>query len=227
MKSHQIKRVVCAPFRFPLLLLVALIFSGILYAVDIQASVYDIQNPKWVITMAILILISPLFSGVFILLIYGINTGKAILVRRALTQTLSSYMHLVVGEILVNLVVLAGSFLFVLPGIYLGLRLCFYKQVILIEGATAPAAIKESFRQTVGWRIPGSLLLLLAPFYALAILVGYVVISFPLGLFGEGLTLAASTLTFAWTNTLLTTFYMLNKELPPISPSEQLSTHKT
>ena len=218
MKSHQIKRVVCAPFRSPLLLLVALIFSGILYAVDIQASVYDIQNPKWVITMAILILISPLFSGVLILLIYGINTGKAILVRRALTQTLSSYIHLVVGEILVNLVVLAGSFLFVLPGIYLGLRLCFYKQVILIEGATATAAIKGSFRQTVGWRIPGSLLLLLAPFYALAILVGYVVTRLPLGLFGEGLALAASTLTFAWTNTLLTTLYMLNKELPLISP---------
>lgn len=208
MRLYRISRVLSLPFRRPLLLIVALIFSGVLYASNLQASVYDIQNPKWVLTMAILILFSPLFHGAFILLVRAYEMGKAIPAQRALAQTLPLYTRLVASEILVNLLVIGGAFLFVLPGVYVGLRLTFYKQAILIDRAPLNAGLKESFRRTAGWRIPLFLLLLLSPFYGLAILVGYAVMMFPLGAFGEAVGLATSALTFAWMNTLLTTLYL-------------------
>lgn len=202
------------PFRQPALLLASLLFSGVLYVANMQASIYDIQSPKWVITMAVFILLSPLFHGVVILLVRGIARGKAISPWRALSQTASFYPRLVVGEILVNLVVVAGLFLFVLPGIYLGLRFIFYKQAILIDQTTGTAALQTSFRRTPGLRIPLVLILLLAPFYGFVVLIAYLVAQYSLGAFGEGLAVVASALTLVWTNTLLTSLYVEPTTIP-------------
>jgi len=208
MRLRQISWTVLLPFRRPGLLLVFLLFSVALYAANIQASVYDIQSPKWVITMAILILLSPFFHGVVILRVSGVESGKDITIWQALLQTAVSYPRLVVGEILVNLVVVAGLFLFILPGVYVGLRLIFYKQAILIDHATGVTALRVSSRRTPGWRISVFLLALLAPFYGLVILIGYVVTVFSWGAFGEGLVVVASALSLIWTNTLLTSLYL-------------------
>jgi membrane-anchored glycerophosphoryl diester phosphodiesterase (GDPDase) len=103
-----------------------------------------------------------------------------------------------------------------LPGIYIGLRLSFYKQAILINRSSVTAAFRESLRRTTGWRIPLVLLLLLTPFYGLSILAVYVVGTFSLGLVGEGLLLGVSALTFTWTNTFLTSLYLSNQEFTPL-----------
>jgi hypothetical protein len=179
-----------------------------------QASIYDIQSPKWVITMAVFILVSPLFHGVVILLVCGIARREAISPWRALSQTAAFYPRLVVGEILVNLVVVAGLLLFVLPGIYVGLRFIFYKQAILIDQTTGAAALQTSLRCTTGWRIPLVLILLLVPFYGFVVLVGYLVAQYSLGAFGEGLAVVASALTLVWTNALLTNLYVEPTPIP-------------
>jgi len=207
MRFHQINQIILLPFQHPVLLLISLTFSVILYAVTMQASVYDIQNPKWIATMAVLILVSPLFHGVFILLAHGYQTGKKESVGQALSQTLTFYPRLVAGEILVNLIVVAGLFFFLLPGIYAGLRLLFYKQAILIDRVSGSVSLQASSRRTPGWRIPLSLVVLLAPFYGLVILIGYAVLMFPLGAFGDALALISSAFSFAWVNTLLTVLY--------------------
>jgi len=158
--------------------------------------------------MAILILLSPFFHGVVILRVRGVESGKEITTWQALLQTAVSYPRLVVGEILVNLVVVAGLFLFILPGVYVGLHLIFYKQAILIDHAAGATALKVSSRRTAGWRISVLLLALLTPFYGFVILIGYVVTVFSLGAFGEGLVVVASALSLIWTNTLLTSLYL-------------------
>ena len=208
MKLHQISWTVLLPFRHPGLLLVSLLFSVALYAANMQASVYDIQSPKWVIAMAILILLSPFFHGVVILRVRGVESGKDITTWQALLQTAVSYPRLVVGEILVNLIVVAGLFLFILPGVYVGLRLIFYKQAILIDHATGVTALRVSIRRTTGWRISLFLLALLTPFYGLVILIGYIATVFSWGAFGEGLVVVGSALVLIWTNTLLTSLYL-------------------
>ena len=213
MKSHQISRIISLPFRHPALLFISLLFSVIIYLTNLQASILEVQNPRWVVSMAVLILLSPLFHGLFILLVHGYKKRETISVQRALTRTLLLYPRLVAAEILVNLAVVAGLFLLVLPGIYLGLRLIFYKQTILINQTPITIGIQESFQYTLGWHTPLSLLLLLAPFYSLSILVGYIAMTFNLGTFGEGLGLITSALTLAWVNTLLTSLYLNLAEL--------------
>jgi len=219
MRLRRISWMVLLPFRRPGLLLFSLLFSGALYVANMQASVYDIGSPKWVITMAILILLSPFFHGVVILRVRGVESGKDITTWQALLQTSVFYPRLVVGEILVNLVVVAGLFLFILPGVYVGLRLIFYKQAILIDHATGATALKVSSRRTTGWRISLFLLALLTPFYGLVVLIGYVATVFSWGAFGEGLVLVASALFLIWTNTLLTSLYLEPALMPGIETS--------
>jgi|LZCG01.1.fsa_nt_gb hypothetical protein len=212
MRSHRISHIFAFPFRHPLLLVVALLFTGIFYAVSSQASLYEIENPQWVLTMATLILLSPIFNGLFILLAHGIKTGNRLSLQQAITRTLSCYVDLIAGEIMVNIGVILGSVLFFFPGVYLGLRWIFYKQEIVIDGARGIAAIRMSSERTRDWRSLLSLVLLLAPFYAPTFLIAYVVIALPLGVVGDVLVFIVSALTFAWTNTLLTEMYVPREE---------------
>lgn len=208
MRLYRISRIVLLPFKRPLLLLISTIFTAVLYAPNSQAGVVDIHNPKWVMTMATFILLSPFFHGVYILLAREYEMGKTLPMRQALSQTASLYPRLVMGEILVNLGVVAGLFLFVLPGIYVGLRLIFYKQAILIDRASGITGPQTSFRRTAGWRAPLFLILWLAPIYGGVVLIGYAVATYSLGIFGEGLAIIGSILSFAWANALLTSLYL-------------------
>ena len=209
----RVDQILRIPFRRPVLLCVAFSLSLVLTLTNIQETLYQIENPIWVLGMAILIIVTPLFNGVFILLARGEVREEGGSLQHALNGALTDWPRLVIAGILSNLLVVAGMFLFVLPGIYIGLRLSFYKQVILIDRRSVTAAFMESLRRTTGWRIPLALLLLLAPFYGVSILAVYVVNTYSLGLVGEGLLLVVSALTFAWTNTLLTTLYLSNQEI--------------
>jgi len=119
-----------------------------------------------------------------------------------------SYGSLVAGEFLVNAIVVVGGIMFVIPGIYFGLRLIFYKQEILIGGARGTAALKMSIARTRQWRETLSLFGALSLFYLPTIAVFFV----PMSLVWDLYALLASALTFAWTNILLTRIYLEAKE---------------
>ena len=210
-KPLQISQILLFPFRHLALLWLAVCFSVILYLGNSPASIYDIQDPYWVIPIATLILLSPLWHGLFILLVNGYYSKSPISITEALSQAIPLYTRLFVGEILVNLLVIGGALLFFVPGVYFGLRSSFYKQAISIGGSSTLAGIKDSFTRTQGWRIPTMLLLLLSPFYALAFLFSYVVSAIASGIVGEALVVLVSALMFAWTNTLLTVIYLNQK----------------
>ncbi len=196
------------PLSRPILLIWALVFVGVLYVANIQASLYDIGNPRWVITMAYLILLSPLFNGVFILLVRAHQERETISLGGAVARTLSCYVPLIIGEGLVNLIVVAGGLLFVLPGVYFGLRLIFYKQEILIGGSRHTTdALRKSLARTTDRRgilsLLGALSLLYSPTLAVFFL--------PVSLFWDLVAVLLSAIVFVWTNSLLTLIYPADK----------------
>ena len=208
MRSYPISRALSFPFQRPLLLLLSLFFVGILYAMDSQATLYEIENPKWVLSMGTFILLSPVFNGLFILLVHGEKIGEPLTLSQALTRLLPRYGHLVAGEIMVNLGVFIGFLLLFIPGAYLGLRWIFYKQAIVIDGASGTAGMRTSFAMTQDWHDLVFLLRFLAILYAPTFLVVGATIALPLGGIGNWIARAVSVLTFAWVNTLLTDLYV-------------------
>lgn len=208
MRSYPISRALSLPFQQPLLLLLSLFFVGILYAMDSQATLYEIENPKWVLSMGTFILLSPVFNGLFILLVHGEKIGEPLTLSQAFTRLLPRYGHLVAGEIMVNLGVFIGFLLLFIPGAYLGLRWIFYKQAIVIDGASGTAGMRTSFAMTQDWHELVFLLRFLAILYAPTFLVVGATIAFPLGSIGNWIARAVSVLTFAWINTLLTDLYV-------------------
>jgi hypothetical protein len=214
MVKPRLSEVLALPFRRPLLLALALLLSGILYGAGLQADLDEIGDPQWVVTMAVLLLVSPLFNGAYILAVQAYRGGGRPSFAGTLTRVVSVYPRLVVGEIVVNALVVGGAFLFIVPGVYFGLRLAFYKQAILLEGATLSRAVGESLRQTPTGREAFLLLLHVAPFYAPSVLAYVVAIAFPLGAAGDTVALAGSILTFAWTNILFTALYVPSPPRP-------------
>jgi hypothetical protein len=188
--------------------LLSLFFVVILYVMDSQATLYEIENPKWVLSMGAFILLHPIFNGMFILLVHGERRGEPLTLSQALTRILPCYGQLVAGEIMVNLGVLIGFLLLFVPGAYLGLRLIFYKQAIVIDGASAIAGMRTSLAMTQDWHDLVVLLRFLAILYAPTFLVVGAIIALPLGSIGNWVARAVSVLTFAWVNTLLTDLYV-------------------
>ncbi len=217
MRSYPISRALSLPFQRPLLLLFSLFFVGILYAMDSQATLYEIENPKWVLSMGTFILLSPVFNGLFILLVHGEKIGEPLTLSQALTRLLPRYGHLVAGEIMVNLGVFIGFLLLFIPGAYLGLRWIFYKQAIVIDGASGTAGMRTSFAMTQDWHDLVFLLRFLAILYAPTFLVVGATVALPLGSIGNWIARAVSVLTFAWVNTLLTDLYVPHEKAAVMS----------
>ncbi len=217
MRSYPISRALSLPFQRPLLLLLSLFFVVILYAMDSQATLYEIENPKWILSMGTFILLSPIFNGMFILLVHGERIGKPLTLSQAFTRVLPCYGQLVAGEIMVNLGVFVGFLLLFIPGAYLGLRLIFYKQAIVIDGASGITGMRTSLAMTQDWRDLASLLRFLAILYAPTFLVVGATIALPLGSIGNWIARAVSVLTFAWVNTLLTDMYVSHEKAAVMS----------
>jgi hypothetical protein len=208
MSFHLLKQSLMEPFQKPLLFGWALASSGFLYLLNIQASLYDIRNPRWVLTMAGIILLSPFFNGGFILLLHARQDGHALSLGKAITRVLPAYGPLVLGELLVNTVVGLGAILFVIPGIYFGLRLIFYKQEMLIAGARGITALRMSIIRTSKWRTTQVLFLYLAVAYLPAALPSIALLYFPTNVLWEVYAVFSSAVVFAWSNTLITRLYL-------------------
>lgn len=209
MNFGPVNHILATPIKDPTLLGLSLTFAGILFATNQQANMYDVQNPRWVITMAALILISPLAHAVFLMRMRGdLEQRDEAPITAGLAAGGALYTRLVGGEILIGLISAAGMLLFILPGIYIGLRLSFYKQAIILDRKTISGALRESMARTVHLRPIGVILLIYAPIYAGEILVAYAVSVFPMGIFGPISLVIVSGLGFAWINALITAIYL-------------------
>jgi len=120
------------------------------------------------------------------------------------TAPLEVFGDMVIGELLVNALVVVGSAFFFLPGIYIGLRSVYYKQIIVLHKARPIDAIRESFRLTRSPREVFRIFLLLAASYSLPLAIEYMLTPMteawwihPIGVF-------VSTTFIAWINIYIT-----------------------
>ncbi len=208
MRSAQVKRLLRISFTDPHLIAVSLLFSAILFAANQQAPFYDIQNPRWVLSMGLLILFSPIAHSFLLIRIRALLNQDSSPIKRGLAASAAFYPRLVVGEILVSLVTAAGLFLLLLPGIYIGLRLSFYKQEIILNGKSLIVALRESAARTRSWHTVGLILLILAPIYGIEVLVGYLAGSIALGMWSIIIAIFAAAAGFSLMNVFITAIYL-------------------
>lgn len=211
MNSAWFKRIIRASLLDPYLIGTSFAFSAVLFFVNQQANLYDIQNPNWVITMGVLILASPIAHSLFLVrarAVLGHGTGS---LRDGIEAGATFYPRLVLGEIGVSLAAAAGLFLLILPGVYIGIRLSLYKQAVLFEGKTVREALQESMVRTASWPVIGWILLVLSVIYGMEILIGYLVYlagaSFPTGV-GIAIAIVISAAGFSLLNAFLTAVYL-------------------
>ncbi len=207
MNSARVKRLVRISLTDPYLVTISLSFAAVLFAANQQANLYEIQNPRWVLTMGLLILLSPLVHTLFFARVRALLQQRPSSIQHGFAASAAFYPRLVVGEVLVSLVAAAGLFLLLLPGIYIGLRLSFYKQAIILEGKSLTGALRESMARTSSWSVIGVVLLVLAPIYGVEVLIGYLAGALLPEAWGLVLAVLVSAAGFSLMNTFLTAIY--------------------
>ncbi len=164
------RRVAHLILHAPSIALVSLIYSAAIHVSSVRADLLDVADPWWVVTLALILLLSP------VLHIHIIATVDSLRRRESLPSRLlpmEVFGDLVLGELIVNALVVLGSVLFLLPGIYVGLRSIYYKQSIILHKARPVDALRESFALTVSPRAMLQVLLLLAVSYTLPLVIDY------------------------------------------------------
>lgn len=128
----------------PAVLGASLVYSGVLYVAGLSAGILDIETPFWVVTVAAVLLFSPLYHG-FVIPWIAADGGRPKALGAAM---IASFPRLFVGQLLLGGGVVVGLLVLILPGVYLGMRGVLYKQAIVLEGATPVGALRSSFRKT-------------------------------------------------------------------------------
>lgn len=164
------------PFHRPWWLLLSLAYTGLLYVASLRAGLLDIGDPFWILTAGAAILLSPLYHALLIPSMAKVRSERSADGPVERSAPGRAFPRLVVGELLVNALVIAGAFLFLLPGIYFGVRLAFYKQAILVDDKPTMVAMRESFHRTASWRLALALFGVLAVLYGVATGVDFLVL---------------------------------------------------
>ena len=204
----RLKRILVLPFRRPELLGLSAVYAAVLALTSARASLYDIDNPFWVVTVATVILLSPVYHASFLHLAEGILRGRRRPMAGMGARILLCLPALILGELLVNGLVVAGFLAFFVPGIYLGVRLGLYKQAIVFSGAKPMTALRESFKRTVEWRQTLLIFASLAVFFSVMIGAAMLLSFLPSLWMAELAGAAVATLLLTWINLYLTVMYL-------------------
>jgi len=136
------------PFRHPEWFVLSLVYSGILHGASLRADLFDVGDPFWILTAGVVILLSPIYHAMLLPGMIARRCGAGEITRETRSPVESTLSRLIVGELMVNGLVIAGALVFLLPGIYLGVRLAFYKHEIIAQDRPTTLAIRESFGKT-------------------------------------------------------------------------------
>jgi hypothetical protein len=187
--------------RVPSIGAAALAYCGVIHLSSLQADLLDISDPWWVVTVGLVLLVSPVYHAFVIGKTASLVAGEAYSIR---SVPMESFGDLVVGELLVNACVILGSALFLLPGIYVGLRSIYYKQLIVLHKSRSVAAIQQSFRMTVAPRVILQMFLLLSIAYCIPLAVDFLLMPVTQALWAHFVAIVLSTLFVAWVNVYIT-----------------------
>lgn len=195
------KQVVRLLIQVPSIGLASFAYSSTIQLSSLRADLLEITNPWWVVTVGLVLLLSPIYHVAVIGKAAAFVRGESAPLRSLPVET---FGDLVLGELLVNALVVLGSALLFLPGIYVGLRSIYYKQIIILHKARPVEAIRESFRLTMA---PGVLLrvfLLLAVSYILPLAIEYLLAPMTQTWLSLLIGIVVSTSFLAWINGYIT-----------------------
>jgi hypothetical protein len=205
---ERLKRSLLLPLRFPTVLVLSVAYSGLLYAASLQAGLLDVRSPYWVWSVASLLLLSPVLHAILIPMIAASLHGARVQWRTVLGDAVMLFPRLFLGELIIGAAVIAGGLLFLLPGIYIGMRFIYYKQAIILGRRSVGAALRESLRSTADWRPTGGLLICLVALYGAAVGLDSALVAFaPATVIHIG-AVAGSSLLLAWLNVLITSAWI-------------------
>jgi len=211
----RIREVAKLLIRLPSIGVASLAYSGAIYLSSLRADLLDIGDPWWIVTLGIVLLLSPVYHTFVIRRTVASKVGRAFALRNL---PMESFGDLVIGELLVNVLVVLGAALFLLPGIYVGLRSIYYKQIIVLHKARSLPAIRESFRMTGDPRAVFQMLLFLAVSYCIPLAIDLMLTPATQALWVHPVAILVSTLFIAWVNVYITISF--NKLMAELQASE-------
>jgi hypothetical protein len=197
-RSRQAARLLT---QAPSIALASLAYSTAIHLSSLRADLLDITDPFWVVTIGLILLLSPIYHIVVIGTVGTFLRGESFPLR---TLPVETFGDLVLGELLVNALVVLGSALFFLPGIYIGLRSIYYKQIIILHKARPVEAIRESFKMTRAPRVVLQTFLLLAASYSLPLGIDYLLMPITYAWWIHPIGILVSTCFIAWVNIYIT-----------------------
>lgn len=113
----------------------------------------------------------PLYIGALILFLDARSRGHTPPLPALLARALMLWPALAVLAGLGSLAIMLGASLFVLPGLWVMVKIAFAEYLLVLRGLTPLAALKQSFQQTRGHFLPifGCIMLVLAPLWSVEI----------------------------------------------------------
>ncbi|MEX6504128.1 YciC family protein [Pseudomonas zhanjiangensis] len=116
------------------------------------------------------LLFYPLYTGALILFLDARSNGQSPRVRDLLAASLGLWPRFALLTGISTLAILLGASLFVLPGLWLMIKLAFAEFLLVLRGFTPLQALHESFEQTSGyfWQILLCVLVVMTPLWLLA-----------------------------------------------------------
>jgi hypothetical protein len=158
--SHNLPTIV--RLCLPLVVLEALVQQLVIARVGVEsAAVYGIL---------VGLLFYPLYTGALILFLDARSNGEMPRVRNLLAASLSLWPRFALLAGISTLAIMLGASLFVLPGLWIMIKLAFAEYLLVLRGLSPLRALHESFELTSGyfWQILLCMLCVMAPLWLLA-----------------------------------------------------------
>jgi hypothetical protein len=197
-RSKQVGRLL---IQAPSIGLASLFYSSMIQLSSLRADLLDITDPWWVVTVGLVLLLSPIYHIAVIGKVAAFHRRESFPLRSVPVET---FGDLVLGELLVNALVVLGSAFLFLPGIYVGLRSIYYKQIIILHKARPVEAIRGSFRLTMAPSVMFRTLLLLSASYILPLTIEYLLAPMTQAWWIHLVAILISTSFLAWINGYIT-----------------------
>lgn len=177
--NNLVKEAVKETFSFPVLFLPIFLLSlfNAILASDIFVGIFG-PVASLGITLILLLLFSPLAAGLVILIDRGIQARTDINMVQTMTRV-GKKIFLLVGTNAISWIgIFVGFMLFIIPGLYLLIKLIFINQKILLDDERSVEQIfRGSWNLTSGWMIELFTLIALLMFPLL--LIQFMVLQFP------------------------------------------------
>lgn len=137
-----------ASIQMPFLLTLGLLDFGIRSGIDPEME----QVPGSLMFLGLIeVLLIPLYWGATIFYMQSVLDGSPLRALTAISMGLSSWVRLLFTYLLNGLAIIIGLILFIVPGVYVGIRFSFADYICVLEGKSPMSSLKLSWGETDGY----------------------------------------------------------------------------